>query len=145
MWMQWTKLRQRWIYQERKCKGLNQRELGKKYEDLAAAYLKDKGMQIIYQNYRCRQGEVDLVGIHENCLVFVEVKYRKSNRQGMPEEAVGVRKQMKICRTSDYFRVSHGRYSAMQVRYDVISVINDEITWYQNAFAYVGTHGRMNY
>lgn len=145
MWMPWIKSKQRWIYRERKCKGLNQRELGKKYEEIAARYLNEQGMQLLEKNYRCRQGEVDLIGIHDNCLVFVEVKYRKNSRQGMPEDAVGVKKQMKICRTSDYFRVSHRLYSTMQVRYDVISVIEGRITWYQNAFAYIQPRGSMHY
>ena len=110
--------------------------LGKAYEEKAAAFLAKRGFQVLERNFRCRQGEVDLVGVHEGCLVFVEVKYRKNRTSGMPEEAVGEGKQRKICRVSDYFRIRHPEYCAMQVRYDVIAVCAEETRWYKNAFFY---------
>lgn len=115
---------------------MNQKETGKKNEEIAAVYLTGKGFRLLEKNFRCRQGEVDLVGYHENCLVFVEVKYRKTALSGAPEEAVDYRKQLKICAVSDYYRVSHPAESAKQVRYDVVAICGDEITWYQNAFPY---------
>ncbi len=119
---------------------MNRVEKGKKYEEAAVAFLKEKGFFVLERNYRCRQGEVDVIGIQDNCLVFVEVKYRKDNSRGVPEEAVGVSKQKKICHTSDYFRISNKKYFSMQVRYDVIAIIGDEnhITWHRNAFMYQG-------
>ncbi len=122
---------------------MNQVEKGKRGEEKAVVFLEKNGVRILFQNYRCRQGEVDIIGLHENCLVFIEVKYRKDKRQGMPEEAVGVKKQIKICRTSDYFRMSHRAYAEMQVRYDVIAMINEEIKWYQNAFEYQNRNERL--
>ncbi len=124
---------------------MNQVETGRKYEEKAAAFLQEQGVKLLFRNYRCRQGEVDLIGIHENCLVFIEVKYRKDKRQGMPEEAVGVKKQMKICRTSDYFRICHRKYAMMQVRYDVVAIMADTIKWYQNAFYYQENSGQIRW
>ena len=124
---------------------MNRIETGKKYEEKAAAFLEKNGVQILFQNYRCRQGEIDLIGLHENCLVFFEVKYRKDKRQGMPEEAVGVKKQMKICRTSDYFRICYNKYAAMQVRYDVVAITPTELKWYQNAFYYQEGYGQLRW
>ncbi len=120
---------------------MNRVEKGKKYEEAAVAFLKERGFIVLERNYRCRQGEVDVIGIHDNCLVFVEVKYRKDNSRGVPEEAVGVSKQKKICHTSDYFRISHKKYFPLQVRYDVVAVTGDEsnIKWYRNAFMYQGS------
>lgn len=115
---------------------MNQVKEGKRQEERAAAFLKEKGMRLLVQNFRCRQGEVDIVGLHDGCLVFVEVKYRRSRRQGLPEEAVGETKQMKICRTSDYFRICHPQYANLQLRYDVLAINGDEIRWHQNAFYY---------
>lgn len=115
---------------------MNLVEKGKTYEEKAAVFLQKQGMQLLFKNYRCRQGEIDLVGIHENCLVFVEVKYRKSASRGRPEEAVGVQKQIKICRTSDYFRIYHRQYASMQIRYDVVAICGEELKWYKNAFPY---------
>lgn len=115
---------------------MNHVETGKNYEEQAALFLEKQGFQILRRNFRCRQGEADIIGIHENCLVFVEVKYRRSNKAGMPEEAVGARKQSRICQTSDYFRLGHKEYQNLQVRYDVIAMFPDGIRWHQNAFSY---------
>ena len=121
---------------------MNKRERGTKYEEQAAAYLVKRGLVLLDKNYRCRQGEVDLIGIHENCLVFVEVKYRKNAKQGMPEEAVDRRKQTKICAVSDYYRLTHPKDGTRQVRYDVVSICKEEVIWYKNAFPY-RNNGRM--
>ena len=122
---------------------MNNIQKGKNYEQKAAAYLQEQGMSLLTTNYRCRQGEIDIIGIHQDCLVFVEVKYRKDEKSGMPEEAVGVSKQRKICRVSDYFRVSNRQYGQMQVRYDVVAITGEQIKWYQDAFEYqTGRQGR---
>lgn len=115
---------------------MNQRKLGKQYEEKAAAYLREKGLRLLTENFNCRQGEIDLIGIHENCLVFVEVKYRRGERSGTPEEAVGDLKQQRICRASDYFRAQNPRYAHLQVRYDVAAIRGETIYWYKNAFPY---------
>ena len=120
---------------------MNQVKTGKEYEEKVALYLENQGMQLLTHNFRCRHGEIDIIGIHEGCLVFVEVKYRKDNRHGAAEEAVGVSKQKKICYTSDYFRISRKQYQNLQVRYDVVAVTKDEIRWHRNAFPYQGKGG----
>ncbi len=115
---------------------MNKREIGKKYEEIAASYLEEYGFVVLAKNFRCRQGEVDLIGIHDNCLVFVEVKYRKSAVSGEPEEAVSPSKQRKICLVSDYYRMGHPEDGGRQIRYDVVAISGDRISWYRNAFPY---------
>lgn len=124
---------------------MNKKEVGQKYEEKAAAYLEKMGVVLLEKNFRCRQGEVDLIGLHENCLVFVEVKYRKNLSLGMPEEAVDRAKQLKICRVSDYYRMSHPKEGTRQLRYDVVAICGDEITWYQNAFSYCRKKGYVSW
>ncbi len=116
---------------------MNKRKTGQKYEDLAISYLDGRDFHLLERNFRCRQGEVDIIGIHENCLVFAEVKYRKNNLTGMPEEAVSTEKQLKICMTSDYYRLLNPVQSNRQVRYDVIAICGEDIMWYKNAFPYL--------
>lgn len=116
---------------------MNKRMIGAMYEQRAAAYLKERGFQVLELNFTCRQGEVDVIGIHQGCLVFVEVKYRRDSKTGYPEEAVGLKKQIKLCRTSDYFRLTHPGLAGMQIRYDVVAVCRESLKWYQNAFDYV--------
>lgn len=120
---------------------MNKKETGKRYEEEAAAYLERNGFVLLTKNFRCRQGEVDLIGIHDNCLVFVEVKYRKSIASGTPEEAVDFAKQRKICLVSDFYRVRYPMESNRQIRYDVVGICGDSIHWHQNAFSY-NTRGK---
>ena len=124
---------------------MNNRKTGKRYEEKAADYLEKFGFVLLSRNFRCRQGEIDLVGLHERCLVFVEVKYRKSSRSGLPEEAVDRAKQMKICEVSDYYRLQHREEADKQVRYDVVAVCGEEIIWYKNAFPYSRRNGKLSW
>ena len=77
---------------------MNKRALGTAYEQKAVTYLTENGFRILESNFYCRQGEIDIIGFHDDCLVFVEVKYRRNLQAGYPEEAVDLKKQMKICR-----------------------------------------------
>lgn len=124
---------------------MNKRQIGKEHEEQAARYLEKYGFVFLENNFRCRQGEIDLIGIHKGCLVFVEVKYRKNEKAGMPEEAVGENKQAKICLVSDYYRSKHRETSQMQVRYDVVAIYGDKISWYQNAFFYKTRYKRPSW
>lgn len=117
---------------------MNTRQVGANKEDVAAEYLKQNGMQILERNFRNRQGEIDIIGRHDGYLVFVEVKYRGSMRQGNPAEAVDFRKQRQICKVADYYRMIHHLSDNTPVRYDVIAITKDEIKWFKNAFYHIG-------
>ena len=118
-------------------KGMNKREVGGDWEKSAAEFLTAKGMRIVEKNFRCRQGEIDLIGYHEGFLVFVEVKYRRTNRRGYASEAVDYRKQCKICRVADYYRYLHRISEFTNIRYDVVAIQGSEISWVQNAFCHI--------
>ena len=113
---------------------MNKRKTGAEWESLAAEYLTRSGMRITEKNFRCRQGEIDLIGFHQGYLVFVEVKYRRDEKRGTPESAVTLQKMEKICRSADYFRYLHHYGEERPFRYDVVAVSGDEIRWYENAF-----------
>ena len=66
----------------------NKRKTGAEYEEKAASWLEKQGMRILEKNYRCREGEIDLVAMDGSYLVFVEVKYRRDQHAGHPAEAV---------------------------------------------------------
>ena len=76
----------------------NCREIGAEYENRAVIFLKEKGYQIIKQNFRCRQGEIDIIAKDGEYLVFTEVKYRKNAYQGAALEAVTMQKHMHVLR-----------------------------------------------
>ena len=86
---------------------INKRQLGSRYEEKAAACLEQRGWRILERNYRCRQGEVDLICRDGGYLVFVEVKYRSDDRFGAPAEAVDGRKQARIRGAAAYYLYSH--------------------------------------
>ena len=59
---------------------MNKRKTGQEQEVKAACFLKTQGYQILERNYRCKKGEIDLIAREGQYLVFVEVKYRSTNR-----------------------------------------------------------------
>lgn len=114
----------------------NKRTTGSRYEEQAAVFLQENGVRILERNFRCRQGEIDLIGKEGSTVVFFEVKYRKNDACGMPAEAVDRRKQARICRAADIYRMKRRLYDNVSLRFDVIAVLGGEITWYRNAFEY---------
>ena len=116
---------------------MNQKQIdGRKAENLAEAYLLQQGMEILYRNYRCRRGEIDLIGTEGDILVFVEVKARRTGRFGYPGEAVDVRKQKHICRTATYFCRKEKIETGRQIRFDVVEVLGNQIRHIKDAFDY---------
>ncbi len=81
--------------------------LGKRAEDYASELLISKGYKIIDRNFRSRFGEIDIVAMEGDTLVFAEVKARGNTRFGLPEEAVTPQKLRKIARTGEYFSLTH--------------------------------------
>ncbi len=71
-------------------------KLGKQGENLAVSHLTDLGYRVIATNWRCRIGELDIVAWHDKCLVFIEVRTRRGNQSGSPEESVNARKQARL-------------------------------------------------
>ena len=118
---------------------MNTRKMGNDKEQLAAEYLNQQGMRIVERNFRCRQGEIDMIGWHNGYLVFVEVKYRKNLGKGSASAAVDTRKQRRICMVADYYRYSKRLGDNTMVRYDVVAIQDEEVQWIQNAFPHIFT------
>lgn len=86
---------------------MNTRSIGTHAEDYCADFLKKIGYQILTRNYRTQVGEIDIISKHKDTLVFVEVKYRSSNKFGYPEEAVNFKKQQTIRNVAEYYILTH--------------------------------------
>ena len=95
--------------------------------------MKDKGYAIVATNYKNRLGEIDIVAKDKNVLVFVEVKRRATLAFGRPCEAVDERKQHKIRKTAELYLVTTKNYY-IDVRFDVVEILGDEINHIENAF-----------
>jgi putative endonuclease len=111
---------------------------GKVGEQIAVSFLKKNGYKILEKNFRCRLGEIDIVAREGKNLVFIEVKTRKSNELGYPEEAVDLRKQRKIVAVALSY-LQEKNISDKDIRFDVVAVLmtdsRPEIRLIQNAFA----------
>lgn len=99
------------------------RSLGELGERAAAKYLRRQGYTIVAGGQRSRYGEIDLIAVwRKEIVVFIEVKTRRSDRRGRPEEAVDPGKQERIAESGLAFLKAHGllEYPA---RFDVIAIV----------------------
>lgn len=113
---------------------MNKRQTGAQYERVAAAYLEKQGYRILERNFRCRQGEIDLIALDGAYLVFIEVKFRKDSSMGVGSEAVDGKKQKRISESAEYYLYCHPGYSQMPCRFDVVTICGEEISLLQDAF-----------
>jgi len=106
---------------------------GERSEQQACNYLLKQGLQLIDKNFRCKQGEIDLIMQDLQTLVIVEVRFRKSKQYGGALESITAKKQSRIIATTQYYILTHKIKSA--IRFDVITLSNDtDINWIKNAF-----------
>lgn len=116
------------------------RKTGENYEDYACTLLEKSGLRLLYRNFCCRYGEIDLIMQEQKILVFVEVKYRSNSRFGSSLEMVTWQKKQKILVTAAFFLRTHSNYQQQNIRFDVVglekSKHNGEITheWIKAAF-----------
>lgn len=99
--------------------------LGPTGETDARTYLEAQGMIFITANWRCLSGEIDLVMIDRNELVFVEVKARKGDRSGRAEEAIGRAKARKLLQTGEWFVSRHPEHRDRIWRIDLLALTYD--------------------
>ena len=105
-------------------KRMNNKELGKWGEQVAAKFLKKSGFVIIERNYRCRLGEIDLITSAKDKLIFIEVKTRSSSRYGLPGESVNAKKQSKYFQIATYY-VNYKKLYSFELRFDVIEIMRE--------------------
>ncbi len=117
--------------------------LGQRGEDAAARYLRRRGYKILARGDRSGPGELDLVMLDHGTIVFIEVKTRKSQDVGRPEEAVDQQKQRRLTRLAVTFLKRH-QLLDRPARFDVVAVIwpddrrSPTIEHIKNAFEAVG-------
>ncbi|ETP73833.1 hypothetical protein UYO_0087 [Lachnospiraceae bacterium JC7] len=110
-------------------------EKGRYSEDMAARYLEKNGYRILERNWRFHRNEIDIIAMDGSCLVFVEVKARKSALHGYGCEAVDIRKQKLLRKVAEAYLVSKGHsLTGTPCRFDVISIDGGAISLFKNAF-----------
>jgi putative endonuclease len=99
--------------------------LGRLGEKIASSLLRKEGYEILARNFQSRLGEIDIVAIDNDTLVFVEVKARVGRAFGLPEEAVRPSKLKAIEKVGDYFRLFHSSLPEAE-RIDVVAIELDK-------------------
>lgn len=111
----------------------NQRQIeGKIGEDIAAKYIEKQGYKVICKNFRCLKGEIDIIAIDKEYIVFIEVKTRTNKKYGEAKEAVGKEKQKHIYKAAEYYLYSN-KMEEEYTRIDVIEVyIYNRKYWFKS-------------
>jgi putative endonuclease len=97
------------------------KEVGAIGEKLAADFLKKRGYKIIQRNFRCREGEIDIIAQKDECLVFVEVRTKKNTAFGTPEESVTLSKREKLISLANAYIQAYNK-PPQSWRIDVVAV-----------------------
>ena len=100
-------------------------EFGRRAEEAACRFLRRSGYRVIARNVRSRFAEIDIVARDKDTLCFVEVKARRSDRFGLPQESVLGRKQVKLRMAAEAFLKDKGWQDAAG-RFDVVAVFGDD-------------------
>jgi len=113
-------------------------EQGKEAEKAALQWLISKKLTLITCNYSCRFGEIDLIMLEQDTLVFIEVRLRAHSRFGGAALSVTNSKQQKIITTANHFLMCHSKYTLYKCRFDVLAFESNTAkispVWYKDAF-----------
>ncbi len=113
------------------------KDKGKIGEEIAVKFLSQKGFKILKRNYRYGHGEIDIIAMDGDDLVFVEVKTRASDKFGLPEDSVTFKKRKQLRKIAEAF-LQTNKIEFSGCRFDVVSIIlkkgKAEINHIENAF-----------
>jgi len=107
---------------------------GRHAENLAAAFLQQRGLKLVERNYRCRFGEIDLVARDGKTLVFVEVRMRTSDRFGGAAASITAAKRAKLLRAARHYLAGTARAPACRFDALLVDGADNSIEWLKDAF-----------
>ena len=116
-----------------------QQRIGQRAEDIAADFLRARGLVIVERNYRRRLGELDIVARDGEVLILAEVRTRASDRYGGAAASVDGRKQQRLVRAAAQLLQQRKDFSHLRVRFDVLAVSeagagSPKVQWLQHVF-----------
>lgn len=114
--------------------------LGKEAEDLAAEFLRARGLEVLLRNFRSRLGEIDVVARDRKNLILVEVRARSSEHYAGAAGSVNRRKQQRLIRAAQLLLLQHRELAHLPARFDVITVVGlgggrPQVCWILHAFS----------
>ena len=113
---------------------MHSQNLGKKGEEQAVEVLETAGMSIIARNIRSRHGEIDIVALDKETIVFIEVKTWSVYDVEELQYSLNFKKQRRIIKTAKYFLSAHREYSKMAIRFDVVFIKEGSVIHLASAF-----------
>lgn len=112
---------------------------GRWAEVAAELYLRDRGLQLVQRNFRCRRGEIDLIMTDTDVLVFVEVRYRRTSAFGTGADSITSAKRRRLLAAAAFFLAGASRSRQPACRFDVVSVsrgnYGPDLQWIRDAFS----------
>lgn len=112
---------------------------GKDAELQALQYLQRQGLRLLAQNWLCKRGELDLVMLDGDTVVFVEVRYRKHAQWGGALASIDGRKRQKLILAAQFFLQTEHRWADSPCRFDVVAIESTalgsaDLNWLKDAF-----------
>ena len=116
----------------------NKRDIGDRHEEFAVQVIQQAGFEIIDTNYLCKLGEIDIIARKDQDLVFIEVRYRRSDFYGGPLQSVDKKKQRRIGLAANHFLQKHKLTNKVACRFDVFAITGNlkqlKYQWVEAAF-----------
>ena len=117
----------------------SKKDTGRDAEKRAAKWLAEQGLTVVERNFHCRQGEIDLILLDQDTLVFTEVRWRKHQSHGGALASVDQHKQRRLINAAQHFLARHPEHHHRPCRFDVLGMEPDSqqtvlYQWIQNAF-----------
>lgn len=112
---------------------------GRAAEDQTLGMLRRAGLTLLARNYRCPQGELDLVMRDGDALAVIEVRYRRESGYGKAADTVDARKQAKLLRATQHYLQQNPPLRLLPARFDVVAITEDgdgapQVEWIKDAF-----------
>lgn len=116
---------------------MNRQVEGREWEGEARRRLEAAGLELLDRNFRCRLGELDLIFLDGDTLVFVEVRFRRRSYFGSGAESVSARKRGRLIAAAQHYLQRHAQHADRPCRFDVVSIsggVTPQLEWIRNAF-----------
>lgn len=117
-----------------RLRGVITKHKGPWAEVCARIYLSCHGLKTVQRNYACHAGEIDIIMLDRQTLVFVEVRMRAGGEFGDAVASVGRAKQKRLLRTAHHFLLFQPQFGHLIYRFDILAIDGRNITWLKNAF-----------
>ena len=99
--------------------------IGREGEDVAARYLEKRDYKILERNFSCKRGEIDIIALKNDVIIFVEIKARTSIKYGLPSEAVTEKKLKHLYKAAEFYLITRN-LTNIDTRIDVIEVYKNK-------------------